>query len=62
MSITDGQVVMRAGRDPATGGLLVDPQLSVSRIGGRAYAPALEALAVQVCVWCVRVCGGGARP
>ncbi|PRW45016.1 ATP synthase subunit alpha [Chlorella sorokiniana] len=48
MSITDGQVVLRAQRDAATGGVAVDPQLSVSRIGSRAYHPAMEVLAPQV--------------
>ncbi|KAL4448343.1 hypothetical protein ABPG75_005562 [Micractinium tetrahymenae] len=48
MSITDGQVVLKPGRDAVTGGVTVDPQLSVSRIGSRAYHPAMEALAPQV--------------
>lgn len=48
MSITDGQVVLRAQRDPVTGGVSVDPQLSVSRIGSRAYAPAIAELAPLV--------------
>lgn len=36
----------------ATGGVAVDPQLSVSRIGSRAYHPAMEVLAPQVRSWC----------
>lgn len=48
MSIADGQIVLRKGRDGATGGILVDPQQSVSRIGTRAYYPALATLAPQV--------------
>ena len=45
MSIADGQVVLvRApGGAPA-----VDPAASISRIGGRAYPPALAALAPQL--------------
>lgn len=48
MSIVDGQIVLKAGRDPATGGVAVDPQLSVSRIGSRAFSPAVMDLAPQV--------------
>ena len=48
MSITDGQIVLRAVRDEATGGVSVNPQLSLSRIGSRAYAPAMADLAPQV--------------
>ena len=48
LSIADGQVVLMASRDPATGGVSVDPQLSLSRIGSRAYNAAMEALAPQV--------------
>jgi F-type H+-transporting ATPase subunit alpha len=48
MSIADGQVVLRAGLDGPTGGVSVDPQLSISRIGSRAYHPAVAALATQV--------------
>jgi len=48
MSITDGQVVLRAQRDPVTGGVSVDPQLSVSRIGSRAYSPAVAEIAPLV--------------
>lgn len=48
MSITDGQIVLRAMRDEATGGVSVNPQLSVSRIGSRAYAPAMSELAPLV--------------
>ena len=48
MSIADGQIVLRNQRDPVTGGVSVDPQLSVSRIGSRAYPPALSELAPQV--------------
>lgn len=48
MSITDGQVVLL----PRPGGpgapVNVDPRLSVSRIGTRAYPPALAALAPQI--------------
>ncbi len=46
MSIADGQVVLR--RDAATGMVSVDPQASISRIGSRAYPPALADLAVQL--------------
>ena len=46
MSIADGQVVLR--RDGATGMVSVDPQASISRIGSRAYPPALADLAVQL--------------
>ena len=48
MSIADGQVVLCGRRDPPTGGMVVDPALSVSRIGSRAYCPAMEALAPAV--------------
>jgi F-type H+-transporting ATPase subunit alpha len=49
MSITDGQVVLMKQRDSVTGGgVVVNPSLSVSRIGSRAYPPALEELAPQV--------------
>ena len=48
MSITDGQVVLL----PRPGGpgapINVDPRLSVSRIGTRAYPPALATLAPQI--------------
>lgn len=46
MSIVDGQMVLQ--RDSASGQVTVDPQASVSRIGSRAYAPALSDLAVQL--------------
>ena len=46
MSIADGQVVLR--RDAVTGMVSVDPQASISRIGSRAYPPALADLAVQL--------------
>ena len=46
MSIADGQVVLQ--RDAATGMVSVDPQASISRIGSRAYSPALADLAVQL--------------
>ena len=46
MSIADGQVVLR--RDADTGAVSVDPQASISRIGARAYPPALADLAVQL--------------
>ncbi len=42
MSIADGQVVLVPGRGGAPA---VDPAASISRIGGRAYPPALAALA-----------------
>jgi F-type H+-transporting ATPase subunit alpha len=48
MSITDGQIVLRSVRDGPTGGISVNPQLSVSRIGSRAYSPAVASLAPQV--------------
>lgn len=48
MSISDGQAVLQSTRDIVTGGAIVDPELSFSRIGARALAPALEALAPQV--------------
>lgn len=48
MSITDGQIVLRQVRDVPTGGVSVNPQLSVSRIGSRAYSPAIASLAPQV--------------
>ena len=48
MSITDGQIVLRQARDVPTGGVSVNPQLSVSRIGARAYSPAVASLAPQV--------------
>ena len=49
MSITDGQVVLIKQRDSVTGGgVVINPSLSVSRIGSRAYPPALEELAPQV--------------
>jgi F0F1-type ATP synthase alpha subunit len=48
MSMADGQVVLEHARDAATGGPKVDARLSVSRIGSRAYAPALADLASLV--------------
>ena len=48
MSITDGQVVLLARADGPGTPINVDPRLSVSRIGTRAYPPALEALAPQI--------------
>ncbi len=48
MSITDGQVVLRPRPGGAESPILVDPRLSVSRIGSRAYPPALEDLATQI--------------
>lgn len=49
MSIADGQTVLRAGGGEAgSGGVSVDPRLSVSRIGSRAFPPALEVLAPQI--------------
>ena len=46
MSIADGQVVLQ--RDADTGAVSVDPQASISRIGARAYPPALADLAIQL--------------
>ena len=46
MSIADGQVVLQ--RDSATGAVRVNPQASISRIGSRAYAPALAELAIDL--------------
>ena len=46
MSIADGQVVLQ--RDSATGAVSVNPQASISRIGSRAYPPALANLAVDL--------------
>lgn len=46
MSIADGQVVLQ--RDDASGAVSVNPQASISRIGSRAYPPALADLAVQL--------------
>jgi F0F1-type ATP synthase alpha subunit len=46
MSIADGQVVLQ--REAGSGRVSVDPQASVSRIGSRAYPPALADLAVQL--------------
>lgn len=51
MSLTDGQTVLRCGDGGggASGaGVSVDAALSVSRIGTRAFPPALEALAPQI--------------
>jgi F0F1-type ATP synthase alpha subunit len=50
MSIADGQTVLRhaVGGDVDTEGVAVDARLSVSRIGSRAFPPALEALAPQI--------------
>ena len=50
MSIADGQTVLRgdAGGDVAASGVSVDARLSVSRIGSRAFPPALETLAPQI--------------
>ena len=48
MSITDGQVVLRPRPGGADAPISVDPRLSVSRIGSRAYPPALETLATQI--------------
>ena len=46
MSIADGQVVFH--RDIETGTVSVNPQASISRIGSRAYPPALAELAVDL--------------
>ncbi len=46
MSIADGQVVLQ--REDGGAAVGVDPQASVSRIGSRAYPPALADLAVQL--------------
>ena len=46
MSIADGQVVLQ--RDSATGAVGVNPQASISRIGSRAYPPALAELAIDL--------------
>jgi F0F1-type ATP synthase alpha subunit len=48
MSMADGQVVLQNSRDSATGGPDIDARLSVSRIGSRAYAPAIADLASLV--------------
>ena len=48
MSIADGQTVLRGGGDAAAAGVVVDARLSVSRIGSRAFPPALEGLAPQI--------------
>eukprot|EP00884_Botryococcus_braunii_P012711 jgi/Botrbrau1/21440/Bobra.0216s0048.1 len=44
MSITDGQIVVHKQDDV----VLVDPELSISRIGVRAYPPAMKSLAPQI--------------
>ena len=46
LSIADGQVVLQ--RDSATGAVSVNPQASISRIGSRAYPPALADLAIDL--------------
>ena len=51
MSIADGQAVLRRQRDGPTGGITLNPQASISRIGSRAYHPAMAALAPQASVW-----------
>ena len=48
MSMADGQLVLQHTRDSVTGGPRVDPRLSVSRIGSRAYSPAIADLASLV--------------
>lgn len=48
MSLADGQTVLRPGGGDAAAGVSVDAALSVSRIGSRAFPPALEALAPQI--------------
>lgn len=48
MSIADGQVVLQREEGCSSGRVAVDPQASVSRIGSRAYPPALADLAVQL--------------
>ena len=48
MSMADGQVVLENTRDKITGGPRIDPRLSVSRIGSRAYSPAIADLASLV--------------
>jgi len=48
MSMTDGQVVLEGMKDNITGGARVNAQLSVSRIGSRAYSPAISELASLV--------------
>lgn len=53
MSIADGQVVLVPG---PSGAPRVDPAVSISRIGGRAYPPALATLAPQLRFELVQVC------
>ena len=48
MSIADGQIVLQSARDKPTGGVTVDPRVSVSRIGSRALSPAVATLAPKV--------------
>ena len=45
MSIADGQVVLQKDADAAVG---VDARLSISRVGSRAYPPALATLAPSI--------------
>ena len=48
MSIADGQVVLERDRGDAGASVGVDARLSVSRIGSRAYPPALATLAPSI--------------
>ena len=48
MSIADGQVVLERDSADASSPVGVDVRLSVSRIGSRAYPPALAALAPSI--------------
>lgn len=48
MSIADGQIVLKGHRDRSTGGVTVDPQLSVSRIGSRALSSATAEMAPKI--------------
>eukprot|EP00873_Tetraselmis_striata_P023927 jgi/Tetstr1/444191/TSEL_032085.t1 len=48
MSLTDGQIVLEGTRDSDTGCPVVKPSATVSRIGNRAYHPALTPVATPI--------------
>jgi len=48
MSLTDGQIVLEGTRDSCTGSMVINPAASVSRIGNRAYEPALVEVATPI--------------
>lgn len=46
--VCDLQIVLESERDASTGCMVVSPSASVSRIGSRAYEPALADIAMPI--------------